>query len=144
MYVRILKRDLHDIKSGDALSVETLNGKVDFRVAGSTKDALYGSEMIGMTRCLVNSQDYRKLNRVDKGVVYRMYAVLLVVSICLIVISLIILRFAIVFTMKEEFSEIGVMKAIGIKSRQIRGLYAMKYAELRGGMMCVTAVFPMV
>lgn len=52
------------------------------------------------------------------------------VNICLIVISLVVLRFAIVFTMKEEFSEIGVMNAIGIKSRQIRGLYAMKYAVI--------------
>ena len=172
IYLTATLLEKYDIRPGDALSIETLDGNVDFKVAGSTKDALYGSEMIGMTRCLVNSEDFEKLMRVDKNTMYRMYnvysdhveefekklnsqnkimaafsankatvermyvmdmvvaAVLLVVSICLILISLIILRFAIVFTMKEEFSEIGVMKAIGIKSRQIRGLYAMKYAVI--------------
>ncbi len=53
--------------------------------------------------------------------------VLLAVSICLILISLVILRFTIVFTLNQEFREIGIMKAIGIKSRRIRRLYITKY-----------------
>lgn len=52
---------------------------------------------------------------------------LLVVSICLIVISMVILRFTIVFTLNEEFREIGVMKAIGVSGFQIRGIYLVKY-----------------
>lgn len=52
---------------------------------------------------------------------------LLVVSVCLILIAMIILRFTIVFTLSEEFREIGIMKAIGIKERKIRGLYIIKY-----------------
>ncbi len=54
-------------------------------------------------------------------------AVMLVVSICLILISMVILRFTILFTMSEEFREIGVMKAIGIPDYRIRGLYIVKY-----------------
>ncbi|MCM1190843.1 MAG: ABC transporter permease [Butyrivibrio sp.] len=54
-------------------------------------------------------------------------AILLVVSICLILISMVILRFIIHFTITEEFREIGVMKAIGIKNSAIRGLYIAKY-----------------
>lgn len=54
-------------------------------------------------------------------------AVLLVVSICLILISMVILRFTINFTMSEEFREIGVMKAIGITISKIRWLYIVKY-----------------
>ncbi len=53
--------------------------------------------------------------------------VLLIVSICLILISLVILRFTIVFTLNEEFRQIGIMKAIGLKERNIRGLYIIKY-----------------
>lgn len=53
--------------------------------------------------------------------------VMLIVSICLILISMVILRFTINFTMSEEFREIGVMKAIGIKNHRIRGLYITKY-----------------
>lgn len=54
-------------------------------------------------------------------------AILLVVSVCLILISMVILRFIIHFTITEEFREIGVMKAIGIKNGAIRGLYIAKY-----------------
>lgn len=54
-------------------------------------------------------------------------AVMLVVSVCLILISMVILRFTIQFTMSEEFREIGVMKAIGIRNTTIRGLYITKY-----------------
>lgn len=47
---------------------------------------------------------------------------LLVVSICLILVSFVILRFTIGFTIAEEFREIGVMKAVGIKNQSIRGI----------------------
>lgn len=52
---------------------------------------------------------------------------LLVVSICLILVSFVILRFTIGFTIAEEFREIGVMKAVGIKNQSIRGIYLVKY-----------------
>lgn len=57
-------------------------------------------------------------------------AILLVVSVCLILISMVILRFIINFTITEEFREIGVMKAIGIKNSAIRGLYIVKYLAI--------------
>lgn len=55
---------------------------------------------------------------------------LLVVSICLILISMVILRFTIVFTLNDEYREIGIMKAIGIRERKIRGLYIIKYLAI--------------
>lgn len=56
--------------------------------------------------------------------------VLLVVSIMLIAVAFVVLRFTITFTISEEFREIGVMKAIGIPDLKIRGLYLTKYAAL--------------
>ncbi len=53
--------------------------------------------------------------------------VLLVVSILLIIIAFVVLRFTISFTLSEEFREIGVMKAIGIDNFKIRTLYLVKY-----------------
>lgn len=53
--------------------------------------------------------------------------VLLVVSICLILVSFVVLRFTIGFTISEEFREIGVMKAVGIRNNSVRGLYLVKY-----------------
>ena len=54
-------------------------------------------------------------------------ALLLIVSVCLILAAFVVLKFTIGFTLEEEFREIGVMKAIGIKNSSIRGLYLVKY-----------------
>lgn len=81
-----------------------------------------------------NQEGFNVLFACDHNVIATSYVmdmviagVLLIVSICLILISLVILRFTIVFTLQEEFREIGVMKAIGIQSSNIRGLYIIKY-----------------
>lgn len=57
-------------------------------------------------------------------------AVVLMVSICLIAIAVIMLRFTVVFTVNEDYREIGIMKAIGLKDAVIRKLYMVKYAVL--------------
>ncbi|MBO6230620.1 MAG: FtsX-like permease family protein [Ruminiclostridium sp.] len=54
-------------------------------------------------------------------------ALLLIVSVCLILVAFVVLRFTIGFTLEEEFREIGVMKAVGIKNSSIRRLYLVKY-----------------
>ncbi|MDT8715343.1 ABC transporter permease [Clostridium sp. 19966] len=54
-------------------------------------------------------------------------AILIIVSLCLIIISFLILRFTIIFTLQDDFKEIGIMKAIGIKDFQIKKLYLIKY-----------------
>ncbi len=57
-------------------------------------------------------------------------AVFLMISICLVVISAIMLRFTIIFTVNEDYKEIGIMKAIGINDKSIRSLYLAKYVCL--------------
>lgn len=57
-------------------------------------------------------------------------AIMLIMSVCLILISFIVLRFTIRFTIEEEFREIGVMKALGLKNGSIRALYLVKYFAL--------------
>lgn len=81
-----------------------------------------------------NDFNLRSTMNVDRSGIRMMYimdtliaAVILVVSICLILISMVILRFTINFTVSGEFREIGVMKAIGIPNGEIRRLYIIKY-----------------
>lgn len=54
----------------------------------------------------------------------------LILSVCLMLVSFVMLKFSINFTILEEFREIGVMKAIGICSHKIRSLYLVKYLAL--------------
>lgn len=63
-------------------------------------------------------------------------AVFLIISICLIVVSVLMLRFTIIFTISENYKEIGIMKAIGLKDKDIRMLYVSKYFVLA----CVGAI----
>lgn len=56
--------------------------------------------------------------------------IILIISIGLIIISFVVLRFTIKFTIAEEFREIGVMKAIGLENFSIRTLYLVKYAGI--------------
>ncbi|MCI8670223.1 MAG: ABC transporter permease [Lachnospiraceae bacterium] len=56
--------------------------------------------------------------------------ILIVLGVCLIIISFLVLRFTIVFTLSEEYKEIGVMKAIGIKNLTIKKIYLIKYFML--------------
>lgn len=160
-----------DYNVGDKITVEVNSYSKTFTIAGTTKDALYGSAMIGQTRFLFNDKDFEELNRVEGQVYMTMIyvttddletfeklflaaeievlfnetksrikmtyimdlivaAILLVVSIVLILIALIILRFTVVYTINDEFREIGVMKAIGIKNIKIRLLYMAKYIAI--------------
>lgn len=54
----------------------------------------------------------------------------LILSVCLMLVSFVVLKFSISFTIEEEFREIGIMKAIGISGRKIRTLYISKYLLL--------------
>lgn len=156
-------------KEGGKIVIKQGEIEKQFTIKGYTKDALFGSSVVGMTRFLISDhdaalfdvQDARVSSSVEvhtKDVRYQerfnalgintimaldrskvdmlyymdmlMAAILLVVSVCLIFISMVILRFVIHFTITEEYREIGVMKAIGIASGSIRRLYIVKYLAI--------------
>ena len=56
--------------------------------------------------------------------------IVVILSVCLIIVSFVILRFSIGFTIQDDFREIGVMKAIGIRNFKIRRLYLIKYLAI--------------
>jgi len=71
-------------------------------------------------------------------------AIMSILSIFLIFISFLILRFTIRFTIEEDYKEIGIMKAVGLKNRAIRNIYLVKYfaIALLGGSLGFTASIP--
>ena len=56
--------------------------------------------------------------------------IVLILSLVLIVVSFLVLRFAIRLSILEDYHEIGVMEAVGIRTRKIRFMYAAKYLTL--------------
>lgn len=159
------------LKAGDKITVEIEGVSREFTFAGGFKDAVLGSELMGIKRFIINAEDFdeyisnetiknmyggkfvsihtddldKTLSQIadisdsftiangteilDQAYIFDMIimGLILAVSIILIIISFAVLRFTIAFTLSEEFREIGVMKAIGIRNIKIRGLYLTKY-----------------
>ncbi len=168
------KKVWEELEKGDMLEIRFGDVSRTFEVAGSFKDAVLGSDMMGMTRFIIHEKDFqeiisheeipalyggslcyistsdtekveKRLNMGNSNVVFSDSAevlkmtyvmdmviagVLLVVSVCLILIAFVVLRFTISFALTQEYREIGVMKAIGIGSVKIRSLYLVKYLML--------------
>ncbi len=159
------------LKVGDKITVEIEGVSREFTFAGSFRDAVCGTELIGIKRFIINGEEFdeymsdetiknmyggkflyihtadldKTLSQIadisdsftfecDADTLNQSYifdmiitGLILVVSLILIIISFAVLRFTIAFTLSEEFREIGVMKAIGIRNIKIRGLYLTKY-----------------
>ena len=56
--------------------------------------------------------------------------IVLILSVALIIVAFVVLRFVINLSVTEDFREIGVMKAIGIRNGKIRGIYLVKYMAI--------------
>lgn len=111
----------------------------DKMVSGSTNA---GIEVYGFNttnpRETINSMNQQALkflaNSFERSIYSLLYvfdmiitALLIVIGFCLILISLMILRFSLSFTMEEKYREIGVMKAIGMRDFSIQKIYLAKY-----------------
>jgi len=161
------------LKKGDRITIEIEDVSCEFTLAGSIKDALFGSNNVSVQRYIISEEDFETYISaenmekyyggniiyiytadmetmiseikplIDSGIaldraqikftyIFDMLVagILLVVSLILIAVAFVVLRFTITFTLSEEFREIGVMKAIGIGNLKIRGLYLVKYTAL--------------
>ena len=67
------------------------------------------------------------LNILTEGIVV---AVIMLVSLLLILIAALCLRFTLIGTIEEDYREIGVMKALGIRNVDIKKIYITKYIAI--------------
>ena len=109
-----------------------------------SKDAEFKTEMF----VYIESDDIEKINTEINDIegLYGGYArsmlvltrivelivafIIVILSVCLMIVSFVILKFSIGFSIQDDFREIGVMKAIGIRNLKIRTLYLTKYTAL--------------
>lgn len=134
----------------DAFLGSNMMGLTRFIVSESDFEYFYSKEEIsgfyGGSLCYVNTNDAaavdKALSEQDSSLIFNdvvekvkmtyilemlVAGILLVISVCLILVAMVVLRFTISFTLAEEYREIGVMKAIGIGNIKIRSLYMTKY-----------------
>ncbi|MGG1328178.1 ABC transporter permease [Bacillus tropicus] len=77
---------------------------------------------------------FKTLNSLTDGIIAM---VLIIISALLMLIAMLCIRFTITTSMEEDYREIGVMKAIGITSKDIQKLYVTKYVVISaGGCIC--------
>lgn len=78
---------------------------------------------------LVDAATFRMLTMIGDGMVA---AVVILVSVLLLVVGLLCLRFSFLTATEQDYREIGVLKAIGVASRGVKKIYLTKYAVLAG------------
>ncbi len=70
---------------------------------------------------------FRMVSAISDGM---MIAVILLVSILVILIALLCIRFSLLAKIEEDYREIGVMKALGMRVSEIRRLYLVNYGAI--------------
>lgn len=180
-----LEAEKNDLQIGDKVSITVGEVEQKFTITTLTKDAVFGSAMMGFKRLMIAQEDFdtfaaqenlvhvkiycvnyadkeafqkdfkrqnfNLISSVEKDVVSMCYifdmliaGVLMIVSVCLIFIAFLVLRFTITFTLQEDYREIGIMKAIGMKNAGIKGIYLVKYFAIAilGAAVGFAASFP--
>ena len=76
---------------------------------------------------MVDSAAFRMFTMVSDGMVA---AVVILVSVLLLVVALLCLRFSFLTAAEQDYREIGVLKGIGVAPRDVKKIYLTKYAVL--------------
>lgn len=163
-----VEAEKNGLQVGDKVSITVGEVEQEFTITTLTKDAVFGSSMMGFKRLLIAQEDFdafaaqenllytkiycvdcvdresfqkdfkqqnfNLISSVEKDTIPMCYifdmliaGILMIFSVCLILIAVLVLRFTIMFTLQEDYREIGIMKAIGMQNAGIKGIYLVKY-----------------
>ncbi|MCC2315861.1 ABC transporter permease [Cellulomonas xiejunii] len=114
----------------------------DGGLANDLQGAYEADEALPKNGPAITGQQIQIINTFSDGLAAM---ALIFVSLLLVVVALLNLRFVITGTLEDEVQEIGAMKAIGIPDRAICGLYLSKYVAMTlaacvvGGLLAIVA-----
>ncbi len=95
----------------------------------STFENAYTIEGLGANGPTITYPLFKMLNAVSDGI---MISIIFLISVLVVIVSLLCIRFTLLTKIEEEYQEIGVMKAIGLRSWDIKKIYLAKYALVAG------------
>ncbi|MET3696731.1 FtsX-like permease family protein [Bacillus oleivorans] len=98
----------------------------DFSAIGAFETA-YASAGLEANGPTVTYTLFKMMNAISDGM---MIAIILLVSALVVTIALMCIRFTLLAKIEEDYREIGVMKAIGLRVSDIKKIYLAKYAVI--------------
>ena len=93
----------------------------------STFETDYASAGLEANGPAVTYNLFKMMNALSDGI---MIAVILLISALVVVIALLCIRFTLLAKIEDDYREIGVMKAIGLRVSDIKKMYLAKYAAI--------------
>jgi putative ABC transport system permease protein len=112
-----LKQNFRDVEYLIEFQITDLSRLNEFR------NTYQSSDMPGKGP-MIDYPLFKTLNALTDGIIA---VVIILVSILLMMIAILCLRFTMIATLEEDYREIGVMKAMGISQQDIRRIYLAKY-----------------
>lgn len=122
----VSKHDFEQLKNSG--SIEYL---IEFRLKDLSKlsefETAYASAGLEANGPAVTFALFKMLNAISDGM---MIGVILLVSVLVVAIALMCIRFTLLAKIEDDYREIGVMKAIGLRISDIKKIYLAKYTAI--------------
>jgi len=122
----ISEQDYAEIKK-----LGSLEYLIEFRLKDMSElrafEAAYAAAGLEANGPTVTYTLFKMMNALSDGV---MIGIILLVSILIVVISLMCIRFTLLAKIEDDYREIGVMKAMGLRVSDIKKIYLAKYAAI--------------
>lgn len=122
----VSKQDYEKIKS-----VGSLEYLIEFRLKDLSKlsafETAYASAGLEANGPTVTYKLFKMMNALSDGM---MIAVILLISVLVVSISFMCIRFTLLAKIEDDYHEIGVMKAIGLRVSDIQKIYLAKYVAI--------------
>ncbi len=122
----VSKDDYTEIKSLGSMEYLIEFRLKDLSALGAFETA-YISEGLEANGPTITHRLFKTLNAVSDGL---MIAVILLVSVLVVAIAFMCIRFTLLAKIEDDYREIGVMKAIGLRVSDIKKIYFQKYAAI--------------
>lgn len=104
---------------------------IEFRLKDMTKlgefETVYASSGLEANGPTITYPLFRTINALSDGM---MIGVILLVSVLVVAIALMCIRFTLLAKIEDDYREIGVMKAIGLRLSDIKKIYVAKYTVI--------------
>ena len=122
----VSKNDYEEMKNFGSMEYLIEFRLKDFSALGEFENA-YASARLEANGPTVTYPLFKMMNGISDGM---MIAVILLVSVLVVAIAFMCIRFTLLAKIEDDYREIGVMKAIGLRISDIKKIYLAKYAAI--------------